>query len=630
MTPVSFLVRVWSVHRVGSYVNLSFRKPDWPEGRLAQEFVRVGPTMRRAIQTALRKYTCTEFEVYFCPNSFKTAQRRTAQGNWTPYGWADLDNVDPRGLDTVPAVAWRTSPGNYHALWLYRRRMSPLKANRVNERLYTEVRGDKGTWEFTRLLRVPGTINNKRDSYRVRLLWYDTKKKLRVPRIDLGGSQQIGEQADWAKLLRQYRHQMPGEVYKLLKQSSTGNKDRSRIEFKIWAGLLGAGIDFFDAMTLVKHSVWNKYRERQDQDKYLMRTAQRALAKQFRVASNTLKNLGTEDEEEDEEEGFASIEDLPTEQVKWLWYPYIPAGEVTIMEGDPKKQKSWLSLKIAAAVAMGEPLYGTHRAVHGRVFIMSLEDDWKRVIKPRLLRMGVTREGLSNIYKYEKLVSLDEAGFDTLAEQIKRLRPKLVIIDPIQAFTTDTDSSKMNEVRRNMNALKLLGHEYGCAIMVIRHFRKGGGGKYDAGHGSVDFIAAARSTLAIEVDPDEPIKKRLMVHSLSSYSLPGQTIAFEVQGLTERLVWLGYSEWTADDLQSIRTSANVREDKRVKCKEWILRRLNDGAETWASLLESAKAYLGDVSEHTLRNARAELVREGLIRKVKQGKKYLWEPIEKNG
>ncbi len=590
---------------------------------MAQEFIKIGPRMRRVIQATLRKYPHTEFETYFCPNSFKRPQRRTAQGNWTPYGWADLDNVDPRELDTRPAVAWRTSPNNHHALWLYKRRMSPLRANRVNERLYTEVRGDKGTWEFTRLLRVPGTLNNKRNGYRVRLLWF-TDKKISIPPVDLGGSSQVGEKSDWTKLLRQYRHKIPGDTYRLLKQSSTAGKDRSRIEFKLWAGLLGTGIDFFDCMTLVKYSVWNKYTNRQDQDRYLMRTAQRALAKQFYVAHNTLDNR-------EEGGGFMSIENLRTEQVEWLWHPYIPQGEVTIMEGDPKKQKSWLSLKIAAAVAMGENLYGQYgKPVRGRVFIMSLEDDWKKVIKPRLLSMGCTKRGLRNIYKNEKLVSLDEAGFDTLTEEVKRLRPKLVIIDPIQAYTTDTDSSKMNEVRRNLNALKLLGHQYGCAILVIRHFRKGGGGKYDAGHGSVDFIAAARSTLAIEVDPDEPIKKRLMIHSLSSYSLPGQSIAFEVQGLNQSLEWMGYSEWTADDLVSMRSNTNVRDDKRVKSKEWILRRLNDGAETWASIEEAARAYLGDVSEHTLRNARGELLREGLIRKVRKGKKYLWEPTEKSG
>ena len=31
------------------------------------------------------------------------------------------------------------------------------------------------------------------------------------------------------------------------------------------------------------------------------------------------------------------MEDIEIEEVKWLWYPYIPAGKVTVLQGDPRK-----------------------------------------------------------------------------------------------------------------------------------------------------------------------------------------------------------------------------------------------------------------------------------------------------
>lgn len=31
------------------------------------------------------------------------------------------------------------------------------------------------------------------------------------------------------------------------------------------------------------------------------------------------------------------MDDIEIEEVKWLWYPYIPAGKVTILQGDPRK-----------------------------------------------------------------------------------------------------------------------------------------------------------------------------------------------------------------------------------------------------------------------------------------------------
>ena len=35
-------------------------------------------------------------------------------------------------------------------------------------------------------------------------------------------------------------------------------------------------------------------------------------------------------------------------EVKWLWYPYIPFGKVTLLQGDPGDGKSKLMLSIAA------------------------------------------------------------------------------------------------------------------------------------------------------------------------------------------------------------------------------------------------------------------------------------------
>ena len=43
-------------------------------------------------------------------------------------------------------------------------------------------------------------------------------------------------------------------------------------------------------------------------------------------------------------------------EVKWLWYPYIPFGKVTLLQDDPGDGKSKLMLSIAALLSNGEPL----------------------------------------------------------------------------------------------------------------------------------------------------------------------------------------------------------------------------------------------------------------------------------
>ena len=47
--------------------------------------------------------------------------------------------------------------------------------------------------------------------------------------------------------------------------------------------------------------------------------------------------------------------EIEPKEVKWLWYPYIPFGKVTLLQGDPGDGKSKLMLSIAALLSNGEP-----------------------------------------------------------------------------------------------------------------------------------------------------------------------------------------------------------------------------------------------------------------------------------
>ena len=48
--------------------------------------------------------------------------------------------------------------------------------------------------------------------------------------------------------------------------------------------------------------------------------------------------------------------EIEPKEVKWLWYPYIPFGKVTLSQGDLGNGKSKLMLSIAALLSNGEPL----------------------------------------------------------------------------------------------------------------------------------------------------------------------------------------------------------------------------------------------------------------------------------
>ena len=71
--------------------------------------------------------------------------------------------------------------------------------------------------------------------------------------------------------------------------------------------------------------------------------------------------------------------EIEPKEVKWLWYPYIPFGKVTLLQGDPGDGKSKLMLSIAALLSNGEPLPFTDEETEPiEVYVRTL---WRWVMK---------------------------------------------------------------------------------------------------------------------------------------------------------------------------------------------------------------------------------------------------------
>ena len=51
----------------------------------------------------------------------------------------------------------------------------------------------------------------------------------------------------------------------------------------------------------------------------------------------------------DKQMKLVSISEIELQEVEWLWYPYIPFGKITIIQGDPGEGKTTLGLRLAAA-----------------------------------------------------------------------------------------------------------------------------------------------------------------------------------------------------------------------------------------------------------------------------------------
>ena len=101
--------------------------------------------------------------------------------------------------------------------------------------------------------------------------------------------------------------------------------------------------------------------------------------------------------------------EIEPKEVKWLWYPYIPFGKVTLLQGDPGDGKSKLMLSIAALLSKGEPLPFTDEEETEPMTIIyqTTEDDADDTVVPRFNSAGGNGENLIFIKEDEKLYLLE-------------------------------------------------------------------------------------------------------------------------------------------------------------------------------------------------------------------------------
>lgn len=102
-------------------------------------------------------------DLYFCPNSFSAAKRWKSLALPSRLMYQDLDESPPSECPLQPELWWETSPGRWQAIWVLDRFVEPQELQQLNRALNRACHADPGTWNLTRLLRVPGSWNAKRE-----------------------------------------------------------------------------------------------------------------------------------------------------------------------------------------------------------------------------------------------------------------------------------------------------------------------------------------------------------------------------------------------------------------------------------------------------------------------------------
>lgn len=307
------------------------------------------------------------------------------------------------------------------------------------------------------------------------------------------------------------------------------------------------------------------------------------------------------------------MSEIQSKEVAWLWYPFIPYGKLTIIQGDPGDGKTTLVLNIAAKLSKGEGLDSDMKLTEPlAVIYQSAEDGLADTVKPRLEAAGADCENISVIDESKKSLSMID---ERLEEAIIKTKAKLLILDPIQAYLGgNMDMNRANEARDMTKKLAALAEKYQCAIVLVGHMNKAAGNKAAyRGMGSIDFFAVARSVLLVgRVEGEENIRAVVQIkNNLAGFGHPK---AFELS--EDGFLWLGDYEITADEvLGGIAPKANKLEQAKR-----LLRKL---AETNNAMQSNAIFNLAEeqnISRRTLENAKKELG----IRAKRINNSWYWE------
>ena len=239
------------------------------------------------------------------------------------------------------------------------------------------------------------------------------------------------------------------------------------------------------------------------------------------------------------------MSEVETQEVHWLWYPYIPQGKLTIIQGNPGEGKTTLALWIAALCSQGQALPGMESCAPINILYQTAEDGLGDTIKPRLISAGADLTRIMCIDETERSLSLLD---ERIEKAVRATSAKLLILDPLQGYLgRDVDMNRANEIRDVLKRLTTVAGQTGCAIVLIGHLNKAvGANSAYRGLGSMDFRAAARSVLLVGRMKKEP-SVRVIVHDKSSLAPEGKSVAFSIKDGAPH--WVdGYDKITAEDL----------------------------------------------------------------------------------
>lgn len=312
---------------------------------------------------------------------------------------------------------------------------------------------------------------------------------------------------------------------------------------------------------------------------------------------------------------YKTFDKFEEKETKWLFYPYIPLGSITILAGDPGCGKSNISVALASIISNGNKFpfesEDTPRRKPSTVIMQNGEDGIEDVIKPRLTKAGANHENIGIIVEDDEIFTLNDLKKLELVLEYKN--PKLIIFDPIQRYMGNVNPNSLIESTNMLKGVNKLAQKYSCAILLVMHLNKGNNKGIYRLNGSVGLPGAARSVLMVEELAES--NDKALIHIKSNLAKKGDAIIFEI---TDNGVL--FKEQVSPHLLNINKGNEKKMSQKDIAKEFIKEMLSNGAVESQVVLDTALNER-QISKATLERAKSELKN---IKSFQQDGKWFWK------
>ena len=318
----------------------------------------------------------------------------------------------------------------------------------------------------------------------------------------------------------------------------------------------------------------------------------------------------------------------------WHMKGWLPEGELVIWGGDGGAGKTWIAMDWVATLSnsgtdLGVFSDGTE-AQRGSALIWSCEDDWNRVLKPRLDAAGANLRDIffvGDVVEFGSRRSFDfQRDLPVLVKRIEQLADvKMLVIDTVMDVVSG-GGNNAKKVRQDLLKLVDIAHRFQITVIGIAHLTKDSK-KDDLVKnlaGSQAFSNLARHVLiAMKVtlpdyDDESGPSVGVLTRAKSNVGKSGGGRIYEIHSMaveardgrtidTARLIW--HSQELSASAADIRRWAQSEKGEMAcnpsnRAQEFLLRLLKDGSLPVREIYSIA-AEVG-ITEKMLRSASEKL------------------------